>query len=286
MEIKNYAEAVAEVISERTDLEVTVKEVEKNNNQIYTGIIINEKSERPLTICPTIYVDGFFHNDFSIEDAAREILTIYQNNKNPEFEFDLDKFNDFETVKDRIYPRLVNLEKNKDRDVLIRQLEDTDLAFLYVIQISDEATTVIRKEHLKLWGVTQEEVFNAAKRHTPVLKTMLETLKELNPVMFEELPEEALPDDKMFIVSNDSKVFGATVVTDAEFMNSCKEKIGDFYILPSSIHECILLKKEEGMQKETLKAMVEEVNDTQVAPEEILSYNVYEWDGTKLVIAS
>ena len=58
-----------------------------------------------------------------------------------------------------------------------------------------------------------------------------------------------------------------------------REKVGgDFFILPSSIHELLVVPKQDGMELSDLEAMVKEVNATQVAPEEKLSDHVYEYD--------
>lgn len=46
-------------------------------------------------------------------------------------------------------------------------------------------------------------------------------------------------------------------------------------ILPSSIHEVLLVVYEEELCMEELKEMVRHVNQTEVAKEEILSDNVY-----------
>ena len=50
---------------------------------------------------------------------------------------------------------------------------------------------------------------------------------------------------------------------------------GDFYILPSSIHEAIFIPASENVDAEELKTMVREVNETQVPKEDFLSNEVY-----------
>jgi hypothetical protein len=64
---------------------------------------------------------------------------------------------------------------------------------------------------------------------------------------------------------------------------------GDFMILPSSIHEILLLPvRDEKEEIEELAATVREVNDTKVAPDEILSFHVYRYScmtGTVSIVA-
>ena len=66
------------------------------------------------------------------------------------------------------------------------------------------------------------------------------------------------------------------------FGTECKgykeAKVGDFYVLPSSVHETLIIPKDAGMELRDLEQMVQEVNQTQVAPQERLSDHVYEYD--------
>ena len=83
----------------------------------------------------------------------------------------------------------------------------------------------------------------------------------------------------MYVYSNQSKVNGAVYMLDKESMSAVADKIGEsFAILPSSIHEVIVLPVNEDMDRQTLEAMVQDVNAGQVAPEERLSDHVYMYD--------
>ena len=80
------------------------------------------------------------------------------------------------------------------------------------------------------------------------------------------------------MITNSTKVFGAAALLDSDSMDKIQEQIGEFYILPSSVHECILVPKTEEIDLATLENMVQEVNSTQVAPNEVLSDHVYAYD--------
>ena len=83
----------------------------------------------------------------------------------------------------------------------------------------------------------------------------------------------------MYVATVPDKISGAGVIAYQEFMDQAAEKLGgDFYILPSSIHEILLVKDDGNVDFKDLKAMVEEVNATQVAPEEKLTDSVYHYD--------
>ena len=80
----------------------------------------------------------------------------------------------------------------------------------------------------------------------------------------------------MYVCTNASKINGAGVILYENLLKDFAQKVGaDFYILPSSVHETLLIPVSDQFDVETLKAMVCEVNMTQVAPEEQLSDQVY-----------
>lgn len=92
-----------------------------------------------------------------------------------------------------------------------------------------------------------------------------------------------MPDvpDTMFVLTNDTKVNGAAAILNDDTRQEIADKVGDFYVLPSSIHETLIIPKDAGMELRDLEQMVQEVNQTQVAPQERLSDHVYEYDAKK-----
>ena len=108
---------------------------------------------------------------------------------------------------------------------------------------------------------------------------MAEVMKDMLAMSDEEY--EMLPmssDEQMFVLTNELKLNGAAAILDTDLMLEIFEKIGEFYILPSSIHEVLIVPMSSNMQADDLRAMVKEVNDSQVAPEDRLSYEVYTYN--------
>ena len=82
----------------------------------------------------------------------------------------------------------------------------------------------------------------------------------------------------MYVLTNESKINGAVWMTNVEALDVAAERIGgDFFLLPSSVHECILVPK-NGFDEKELQNMVMTVNQSQVSPEDRLSDNVYSYD--------
>lgn len=95
-----------------------------------------------------------------------------------------------------------------------------------------------------------------------------------------EMAMQMMPDipDTMYVLTNNTKVNGAAAILNDDIRQEIAEKVGDFYMLPSSIHETLIIPKDAGMEFKELEQMVQEVNQTQVAPGERLSDHVYEYD--------
>ena len=97
---------------------------------------------------------------------------------------------------------------------------------------------------------------------------------EFSDVMHEQEDEDGrIP---MYVLSNKEKTMGAACILYDSILTLIGERLqDDFYILPSSIHECIVVPMNITTTKKELQEMVREINATQVIPEEVLSDEVY-----------
>lgn len=158
-----------------------------------------------------------------------------------------------------------------------------DLVKVYYIDTPIEGGTVtLLESHLKHIGITVDELDSWASDAYEV-KGMFETMMELDPETAEMLGAPGHEDQ--LVLSNTKKIFGAAAMTDKNILELACDKLGaeTIYILPSSIHEVLAVAMGDP---EELRNMVCEVNDTQVVPQERLSYNVYKYErGGELEIA-
>ena len=117
----------------------------------------------------------------------------------------------------------------------------------------------------------------------PVYSALNGRLEYQIPIDYSQLSENELnlKAEKFFynaLKTNDTKVNGASEILRDDIRQEIADKIGDFFVLPSSIHETLIIPKSAGMDRKELEQMVQEVNQTQVLPEERLSDHVYEYD--------
>lgn len=141
------------------------------------------------------------------------------------------------------------------------------------------SSALVTNSMLGHYGITAEQLrqdaFASAVSHTPFeIKTMAEVLNELMGA--EIIPEDAMP---MYVASNKERIHGAGVIAYPEFMEEAAKRLGgDFYVLPSSIHEVILIPDTPDVSVLELQGIVQSVNVEQVAPEERLSNHIYHYD--------
>ena len=93
----------------------------------------------------------------------------------------------------------------------------------------------------------------------------------------------------MSVILNKGGLFGAKAITDTEYLSSIYDEEGEFYIIPSSIHELIVIPSEAFPSVEEVKEMkgfIAEVNANEVKPCEILSNNLYKFDGKEVSIVN
>ena len=153
------------------------------------------------------------------------------------------------------------------------------------------ATALIYNNNLKNWKVTIDDVYKAALKNTPdLLHCRISSMASLFEkcgvnVDGKEIDlRDYVPSD-MYILTNETKLNGAACILYENVLYDFAQKLGeDLYILPSSVHEVILLPKLSVFEKDELVNMVREVNTEGVAAEEVLSDHVYEYNRTQRLI--
>lgn len=273
---------------------ITINHVIKNNGCEMDGLVIMEKGK---DIAPTIYLDSFYElytNGENIKNIIRQIEVIYEQNKN-NVTFDVNILKHFNTIKDKIVYKVVNYRSNEKLLEQVPHKRILDLAVVFYCLLDNEygrsATALIYNNNLKNWNVTIDDVYKAALKNTPdLLHSKISSMTALFEkcgvnVDGEEVDlKDYVPSD-MYVLTNESKLNGAACILYENVLYDFAQKLGaDLYILPSSVHEVILLPKLSMFEKDELVNMVKEVNTEGVAADEVLSDHVYEYNRTERLI--
>ena len=273
---------------------ITINHVIKNNGCEMDGLVIMEKGK---DIAPTIYLDSFYElytNGENIKNIIRQIEVIYEQNKN-NVTFDVNILKHCDTIKDKIVYKVVNYRSNEKLLEQVPHKRILDLAVVFYCLLDNEygrsATALIYNNNLKNWNVTIDDVYKAALKNTPdLLHSKISSMAALFEkcgvnVDGEEVDlKDYVPSD-MYVLTNESKLNGAACILYENVLYDFAQKLGaDLYILPSSVHEVILLPKLSMFEKDELVNMVKEVNTEGVAADEVLSDHVYEYNRTERLI--
>lgn len=144
----------------------------------------------------------------------------------------------------------------------------------------------LKTEQLKEAELNREDLLGLAKKNTGKLfKTRLYKLGDLVKRICDGCPAEdfmpmnELDINEIYVCTNDSGMFGAAVMLLKDELNSIAERLGGkIYILPSSIHEVIIVPKIEAYDLKMLRETVKGVNETVVNESDFLSDSVYQYE--------
>jgi hypothetical protein len=274
-----------------------IYKVTKNNSLELDSLVLLKKGKN---FAPNLYLQPYYEaylEGTDIKELADRLCGIYQHCTVPVIEEEFSY--SFEDMKPFIIYRLVSFEKNKKLLEQVPHIKYLDLAITFYCLVRDDdngiGTIRITNDHMQLWNTTVQEIHALASGNT---KTFFpSTIRSMEEVINSMLADEMLQDreklqtdlfpfpfdsdinkhqHKMYILSNFKGINGASCLLYENVLSEFAQLIqSDFYILPSSIHEIILVPYDKTILKEALAEMVEEVNRTQVSGDEVLSDRVY-----------
>lgn len=271
------------------EAKVCVRRVLKNNGIVRYGLSVQTADSK---LSPVIYLEPFealYNDGMTLGEITARIAHFLDMQSYSGIS--IDEYLEYGAVKDRIAYKVINYELNKELLESVPYIRWNDLAicFYYVFDSDDDgyATILVRNDHLKLWKVDTDELFELASRNTPRLMeddldTLASTLRLLLPDEERFKVDEAVGDDPaldMYVLTNKSRIFGATCILYSDCIRRLAQRYNTgLYILPSSIHEVIIIPASRMYDEEYMKEMICEVNDTELSPDEKLSDNLYYYD--------
>ena len=265
-ENKEFAQAAVDKLVER-GVSASWRVVEKNNGTEMVGVTLNIGD-----VCPTIYVDNTESMDELNEfvDRCMEIADMGAP------EIDMDKILTKKYAKAKLKARLANRYANRsainneiERNSLIVREVFGDLVMYAVleVEVNGNGTIKVSKGIAEKLGMSKDEILDIA-------------LANSNAEATED--NEALPFPLPFkVITNTGRVGGAVSILNEEFIAGLGE---DFWMIPSSVHEVLLLEPNDEMDPEYMTEMIREVNASQLRPEEVLSDHPYRIKNGKVVL--
>lgn len=251
---------IAEIIEEK-GYKAVVHEIPKGSI-VKMGISLGEG-----TVRPTIYPDQFEAFGLTDDEIADKVIELYEKNKTPNFDTSNIMKKDY--VKENAF---VTVRRPINDNSYTKAYLDLQLVLNVKVSVSEDdefGSYKVSKKQAEVLGLT-EDIFDEAIANTKFsVRTMGEVVKSI-------APDEEILDCGLYIVSNERRTQGAAAIYNKELFKSFADLIdSDLVIIPSSIHELIVMKHESSISIDGLNNMVKETNEAQLLPEEQLSDHVY-----------
>lgn len=269
------------VFSEELGIEdITVEKTIRNNDIEIEVLCIKQNSTGCM---PSIHMDDLYEvyengeNIDEIIDAIKEIYIRCSKYALPDMDKLCSFIEDIENARGLIEFRLINADTNAKR------LENTpfrrfgEFAFSYQLKVGNEDNgfyvTLITNDMMEQWNLSIDELHRqAVENMDPVNNFVLQKLADLL-----EIPDRT----GMFVLTNKHNMNGAAMIMFDEVRQMVGKYVGgDYYILPSSVHEVIIIPKRYTSDISYLTYMIRSANRDEgiVRPDDFLSDNLYEYN--------
>jgi hypothetical protein len=299
---KMFAEGVVKQIKdylppEYQEMDYRVTERLKNNDTCRVGVSISSPDEETERV---IYVEPFYEaikDGESLEGVMEKIAGQIKGSDEINSQIQGMCIKDFQQAKSRLSVTLINTNANRRTLSHMPHKEIEDLSMICQISgpVADGMGMLsVTDDIQKMWKVSKETLFDTALAN--VRESDSYVMHELSSIVNETImgsmftaenilnvPEEAVLNSKepMYVLTNTDRIRGASVLLCPKVMDKVSRMFPEgFYLLPSSIHEILVLPKDamHGYDAASLGSLVREVNETQVDREEVLSDRIYEYD--------
>jgi len=287
------ADVETQIKEQKLDVKLIQQEVRKNNDVLLDGLMLKGDSD----IAPTIYLNDLYKKGYQegkpMEGLVSEVLECMQDSVIQQMSGVAQQLH-WDTLKNKVIFQVIGAEGNPDayKRIPARKEQDMLLTYRILLDASKDVMASFQVDqtmHERL-GVSEEELYQAAIRNMPELvPPMLQNMETMLDEILSDTPSQVISlDDSlqklekggmMYVLTNPQKMYGAANVFYPDVMDKIAQAFdNDMIVLPSSIHEVILLPYDKSMQIQELKNMVEEINANQVAPQDRLTNQVYIYD--------
>ena len=263
---------------------LTLRKIQKNNGLLLDGLCIT-KDNGPVS--PSIYLNSFYEQYLKgvpLEAIIQKLLTAYHKSSYPPVLSQL-VLSDYASLSSRIAFRLINTHSNQSLLKNMPHIPWMDLAIVFYLYIQENEdgimTAAVSDHHLKTWGITVDDLYkqsllNTPKLFPPSISSMSCILESLDPEHLHYDP--TLPDTPFYVLTNKNGINGAACILYKNVIKNFAEGMDrNILILPSSIHEVLLLPDDEQLSYNDLAHLVTFINQTEVPAEDRLSNQVYRY---------
>lgn len=285
---------IGKYLPEDRQIQCRVVEAKKNNNVSRVGISFREEG---YNIGPVIYMEPYREAAIDgrpMSEIMSEIADIVSRSRDKTELIGSMDYRDYESIKEYLSVALINSRDNRQMLSHMPHRPIEDLALILELKFPmEEGVGRIKVNHelVENWGVDTNILFsqaqaNAIEMEPPCLQRLDETMHAIafgseaaqNLLENEHPVPEEMP-SQIYVLSNLSKNKGAAVLSYPGVLEKADRLLPEgFYIVPSSVHELLIVPKSPEISPKELGEMVRAINHAEVAKEDQLSDRVYEYD--------
>ena len=269
---------------------VDVRSVEKLQEGSYTGITISPAGGNVGMNLNANQLFDQMQDGQAYEGVLAVAVSTAERGLHDMPAVDVSELMNYEAAKKYLCFDVVGSDRNADMLEKVPHTDKENISMVYRLQLDSTengaATVLITNAMMEQFGVTKEQLHadameNAQEIRPADFRTMAAVMAEMMGMPEEMMADMAPP---MYVATNQDKVQGAAVMFYPDFMDqAAKELGGDIFILPSSVHEVLILPDDGNMNAQELKEMVTSINASEVSPEDRLTDSVYHYDAQERI---
>lgn len=279
------------------DCDVETRTVMKTNDRKLTGISLTVKKADGCSIAPCVYLEDLLDAYMKVKDMQDVAMLGEKDYRKICFrtgevlrgalqeaeQMSIGHFLDFEEMKDKIRIHICDAERNQKMLSGVIHERQGDFAQYYVVAEypMKDGSIKITDGIMEQWGTTREEICRAAMENAKRNMTFFSISEYLTIAA----PGCGISPVPMYILTSVDNKFGAGAIMNPDIQDLIAKKLnGDYYVLPSSKHEVILLPEEDAMPLEEMTELVQYVNRSEVSEEDFLSDQVQHYSAYARVL--
>lgn len=257
-----------------------------------TGLRFIKEGSR---VAPTLYAEDLYSRytrGCPVDRITTEAIESIRQSFEIALPFPEDDF-DLPSMAEDIRLRLLSRERNPAIAESVPNMDVGGGLMLIADVVRGDFRAMITNDLLKDFDITEDELFDIAFENIPENEAVMFGLSEMvysepgeRREFLSEDETEPLPEDfEVFVLSNRENYWGAAALFYPGIMDRLHDMLGDFYVIPSSVHELLILKTSADADPNNIAEMIWSANRSVVDEEEVLSDDLFICDSDKLRVA-
>ena len=294
MNFEEFTESVRDSIRDHLPAqyrgaEVRISEFQKLNKS-YTSLQVVSSEHAPV---PNINLDSYFEAYRNGSMGMDDIMKNISKQLEEEPPLDTDWLMDYGQVKDKLCIRLADAKENESflRNKPHKEVDGLAVTYNVVFNTPDgmSASVPVNNNMMKMYGISEEQLHADALASSQTLfpATCVSLAKMMGDMMGLDADTvmPTMDEPQLMVLTNDQAFHGAGALFYPGQMEAIASQLGsDYFILPSSIHEVLLLPDDGTVDADVLNFMIQDINLSTVAPEERLANEAYHYDAKDHVL--